>query len=100
MLTSYTDNGGSIIGIAGDDFVILAGDTRHTSGYNINSRSEKKVYRLGEDSSLVLATVGFGADAKDVAQTMRRAVEVLRPSLRCLYQALSSVKMAFWMDRS
>lgn len=76
MLTSYTDNGGSIIGIAGDDFVILAGDTRHTSGYNINSRSEKKVFRLGEDSSLVLATVGFGADAKDVAQTMRRAVEV------------------------
>ncbi|KAI5779497.1 nucleophile aminohydrolase [Geopyxis carbonaria] len=71
----YTDNGGSIIGIAGDDFVILAGDTRHTSGYNINSRMERKVYRLGEDSSLVLATVGFGADAKDIAETMRRAVE-------------------------
>ncbi|TGZ83409.1 N-terminal nucleophile aminohydrolase [Ascodesmis nigricans] len=71
----YTDNGGSIIGIAGDDFVILAGDTRHTSGYNINSRDERKVYRLGENSSLVLATVGFGADAKDLAQTMRRAVE-------------------------
>ncbi|KAA8905556.1 nucleophile aminohydrolase [Sphaerosporella brunnea] len=70
----YTDNGGSIIGIAGDDFLIMAGDTRHTSGYNINSRTEKKVFRLSEDSTLVLATVGFGADAKDIAETMRLAV--------------------------
>ena len=78
-ISSYTDNGGSIIGIAGDDFVVLAGDTRHTSGYNINSRMEKKVFRLGESSSLVLATVGFGADAKDIADTMRRAVDVWSP---------------------
>ena len=54
----------------------MAGDTRHTSGYNINSRTEKKVFRLGEESSLVLATVGFGADAKDLAETMKRAVDV------------------------
>lgn len=76
LVLRYTDNGGSIIGIAGDDFVILAGDTRHTSGYNINSRNERKVYRLGAESNLILATVGYGADAKDVAETMRRAVEV------------------------
>lgn len=37
------------------------------------------MFRLGEDSSLVLATVGFGADAKDIAETMRRAVDVLIP---------------------
>ena len=55
--------------------MILAGDTRHTSGYNINSRMERKVYRLGE-TSLVLATVGFGADAKDLAEKMTRAVDV------------------------
>lgn len=58
----------------------MAGDTRHTAGYNINSRNEKKVYRLSEDSSLVLATVGFGADAKDIAERMKRAVEVLQAS--------------------
>jgi len=34
------------------------------------------VFRLGEDSNLVLATVGFGADAKNVAETMTRAVDV------------------------
>lgn len=58
---------------------MLAGDTRHTSGYNINSRTERKVYRLGEDNNLVLATVGFGADSKDVAETMTRAVNVCIP---------------------
>jgi len=71
----YADNGGSILGIAGDDFVVLAGDTRHTAGYSINSRSEKKVHILGEDSSLVLATVGFGADARSLADSMKRAVD-------------------------
>ncbi|KAI5849999.1 nucleophile aminohydrolase [Tricharina praecox] len=74
----YTNNGGSIIGIAGDDFLVMAGDTRHTSGYSINSRTEKKVFRLGEDSNLVLATVGFGADAKNIAETMTRAVDDFR----------------------
>ena len=34
------------------------------------------MYRLGEDNGLVLATVGFGADSKDVAETMMRAVNV------------------------
>lgn len=78
---SYTDNGGTILGITGDDFVVLAGDTRHTSGYSINSRTERKVYRLGEDNNLILATVGFGADSKDVAETMTRAVNVWIPCL-------------------
>lgn len=59
----------------------MAGDTRHTAGYNINSRTERKVYRLGEESSLVLATVGFGADAKWLADTMKRAVDVCFPRL-------------------
>lgn len=58
---------------------MLAGDTRHTAGYNINSRTERKVYRLGEDNNLILATVGFGADSKDVAETMTRAVNVCIP---------------------
>jgi 20S proteasome subunit beta 6 len=75
-VSSYADNGGSVLGIAGSDFIVMAGDTRHTSGYSINSRMEKKVYRLGEDSSLILAIVGFGADAKNVAEMMSRAVDV------------------------
>lgn len=69
---------------------MLAGDTRHTSGYNINSRTERKVYRLGEDNNLILATVGFGADSKDVAETMTRAVNVWEPLI--LRRRLSVLK--------
>lgn len=90
---SYTDNGGTILGITGDDFVVLAGDTRHTAGYNINSRTERKVYRLG-DNNLILATVGFGADSKDVAETMTRAVNV-----SALYSYLPAGKCLIMMSK-
>jgi 20S proteasome alpha/beta subunit len=42
---SYTDNGGSTLGISGADFAILAGDTRSTSGYNINTRYAPKLFK-------------------------------------------------------
>lgn len=71
----YTDNGGSTLGIAGADFAILAGDTRSTSGYSINSRLVPKIFRIGNttsdpdihdptssSSNIVLAVVGFAAD--------------------------------------
>jgi 20S proteasome subunit beta 6 len=44
---SYTDNGGSTLGISGADFAILAGDTRSTSGYNINTRYAPKLFKIG-----------------------------------------------------
>lgn len=71
---SYTDNGGSILGISGDDFVIVAGDTRSTSGYSINSRNEPKVFRIGSDERIVLAVVGFAADGKSVAESLNTIV--------------------------
>ncbi|ODV85364.1 hypothetical protein CANARDRAFT_233424 [[Candida] arabinofermentans NRRL YB-2248] len=56
----YSDNGGTILGIAGEDFAVLAGDTRHTTGYSINSRYEPKVFNIGDD--LLLTANGFQAD--------------------------------------
>lgn len=41
----YTDNGGSTLAISGADFTIVAGDTRSTSGYNINTRYSPKVFK-------------------------------------------------------
>lgn len=42
----YTDNGGSIMAIAGKDFCVIAGDTRQSEGYNIQTRYKPKVFRL------------------------------------------------------
>ncbi|KKA26032.1 hypothetical protein TD95_000323 [Thielaviopsis punctulata] len=66
----YTDNGGTTLAIAGADFAIVAGDTRHTAGYNINSRMHPKVFRIGgttasqEDATIVLSVVGYAADGE------------------------------------
>lgn len=42
----YTDNGGTILAIAGADFTVIAGDTRQTEGYNIQTRYAPKVFKL------------------------------------------------------
>jgi hypothetical protein len=42
----YTDNGGTILAIAGADFSVIAGDTRQSEGYNIQTRYAPKVFRL------------------------------------------------------
>lgn len=42
----YTNNGGSILAVAGQDFCVLAGDTRQSEGYNIQTRYKPRVFRL------------------------------------------------------
>ena len=42
----YSSNGGTILAIAGKDFSVIAGDTRQTEGFNIQTRYAPKVFRL------------------------------------------------------
>jgi len=42
----YQDNGGSILAIAGADFTVIAGDTRQSLDYNIQTRYARKVWQL------------------------------------------------------
>jgi len=79
----YTDNGGSVLGISGADFCIIAGDTRSTSGYNINTRYEPKIFRVGalspDDPSsarIVLAVSGFAADGHAVRERLDTAMKL------------------------
>lgn len=80
----YTDNGGSTLAISGADFAILAGDTRSTSGYNINSRYVPKVFRIGGDdetgegAKIVLSVVGFAADGNALKERLDAIVKMYR----------------------
>ncbi|OAD75212.1 hypothetical protein PHYBLDRAFT_110897 [Phycomyces blakesleeanus NRRL 1555(-)] len=56
----YDDNGGTSLAIAGEDFCVVASDTRQSTGYSINSRFSPKSYKLSETS--VIAMNGFHAD--------------------------------------
>ena len=42
----YVDNGGSSLCIAGEDFCLVASDTRQSNGYLINCRNSEKTYVL------------------------------------------------------
>lgn len=70
----YSDNGGTILGIAGKDFAVLAGDTRHTSGYSINSRYESKVFGC-EDNILVSAN-GFAGDSIELVRQFQMKIQM------------------------
>ncbi|GAB7344034.1 hypothetical protein MBLNU457_1956t1 [Dothideomycetes sp. NU457] len=80
----YADNGGSTLGITGADFAILAGDTRSTSGYNINSRYAPKLFRIGGEgpenkgSMIVLSVVGFAADGMALKERLDTIVKMYK----------------------
>ena len=54
----YTDNGGTILAIAGADFSVIAGDTRQSEGYSIQTRYAPKVFRLCVDRPESLLDAG------------------------------------------
>lgn len=95
----YTDNGGSTLAISGRDFTILAGDTRSTSGYNINTRYEPKLFRIGTSitSPLVLSVVGFAADGHALKERLDTIVKLYKyqhgkdMSVKACAQRLSTI---------
>lgn len=95
----YTDNGGSTLGITGETFAILAGDTRSTSGYNINTRYEPKLFRIGDDdkSPIVLSVVGFAADGHALKERLDTIVKMYKyqhgksMSVKACAQRLSTI---------
>uniref|UniRef100_A0A7S0BK59 Proteasome subunit beta n=1 Tax=Rhodosorus marinus TaxID=101924 RepID=A0A7S0BK59_9RHOD len=56
----YQDNGGTVASIAGDDYVIVAADTRFTLGYSIPTRKISRVLKIND--KVMLGTAGMQAD--------------------------------------
>ncbi|KAG8912986.1 Proteasome subunit beta type-6 [Tulasnella sp. 408] len=72
----YSDNGGTILAIAGEDFAVVAGDTRQSEGYNIQTRYAPKVFRLTDKA--VLAVNGFAADGNMFVKKVKQRLEWYR----------------------
>ncbi|TFK48820.1 N-terminal nucleophile aminohydrolase [Heliocybe sulcata] len=72
----YTENGGTILAIAGVDFSVIAGDTRQSEGYNIQTRYAPKVFRLTDRA--VLAVNGFAADGNMFVKKVKQRLEWYR----------------------
>lgn len=66
----YGDSGGgSTVAIAGNDFVVLAGDTRHSTGYSIDSRFMSQIHSVGD--GMYFAANGFSADGKQLTDDLK-----------------------------
>jgi 20S proteasome subunit beta 6 len=56
----YQNNGGTIIGIAGKNFSIIATDTRFSYGMFLISRNSTRIIKIS--TNIILATAGMAAD--------------------------------------
>jgi len=72
----YSENGGTILAVAGADFTVIAGDTRQSEGYSIQTRYAPKVFRLTDKA--VLAVNGFAADGNILVKTVKQRLEWYR----------------------
>lgn len=87
----YDDNGGTIIGIAGDDFVVLAGDTRHSTGYSINTRYRPQVHEIGDN--MIAAANGFSADSDALLKNLKTRIEWYHHSHNKTLQVSSAARL-------
>ncbi|KAL5039557.1 Proteasome subunit beta type-6, variant 2 [Batrachochytrium dendrobatidis] len=61
------------LAIAGDDFCVIAGDTRQSEGYSINTRYAPKVHEMRNGT--VLATGGMFADSQTLMKRIQQRLE-------------------------
>ena len=65
----YKDNSGTVVGIAGHDFCLLAADSRLSEQYLIHSRNYSRILTVG--NNLMFAGTGCLADLLELQQDMR-----------------------------
>ena len=70
------DNGGTILAISSHAFAIVAGDTRQSEGYSIQTRYARKTFQLTEN--VVVAVVGFQADGTALVKRIKQRLEASR----------------------
>lgn len=70
----YTDNGGTVLGVAGEDFAVVASDTRLSEYYSIHARDVSKLFRLSP--KMVLGCAGFYGDVLTLTKEMNMATQI------------------------
>ncbi|EFP86392.2 20S proteasome subunit beta 6 [Puccinia graminis f. sp. tritici CRL 75-36-700-3] len=67
------DNGGTILAISSKEFAVIAGDTRQSEGYSIQTRYAPKVTQLTEECCI--AVNGFAADGKELVKQLKQRLQ-------------------------
>ena len=70
----FTDNGGTTLAIAGHNYAILAGDTRQSQGYEINSRYQPHVFQMHKRA--LFSGSGMYADTTELYKQIQARMTV------------------------
>merc|ERR1719310_2095282 len=91
----YTDNGGTILAVAGEDYCALISDTRLSQGYSIHTRENTKVVQL--TPHVLLASAGMQAERETLHRVLKMRMSDYEhehrkaPSLEAVAQLLSTM---------
>ncbi|XP_059170143.1 proteasome subunit beta type-1-like [Physella acuta] len=70
----YDFNGGTVLAIAGEDYALIATDTRLSQGFSIHSRDCPKTYTL--TNKTVLGCCGFHGDVLTLTKTIGARLQI------------------------
>ena len=65
----YADNGGTVVGIAGKDYCLIAADTRMSEQYFIRSRKLSRIFTI--DNGLLLSGSGCWSDILSLSKELQ-----------------------------
>ncbi|KAM8953776.1 proteasome subunit beta type-1 [Pelodytes ibericus] len=74
----YSFNGGTVLALAGDDFALVASDTRLSEGYSIHSRHTPKCYKLTDKT--VIGCSGFHGDCLTLTKIIEARLKMYKHS--------------------
>ncbi|CAH2251086.1 proteasome subunit beta type-1 [Pelobates cultripes] len=74
----YTFNGGTVLALAGEDFALVASDTRLSEGYSIHSRDTPKCYKLTDKT--VIGCSGFHGDCLTLTKIIEARLKMYKHS--------------------
>lgn len=74
----YAFNGGTVLAIAGEDFSIVASDTRLSEGYSIHTRDSPKCYKLTDKT--VIGCSGFHGDCLTLTKIIEARLKMYKHS--------------------
>lgn len=74
IFNPYQDNKGTVVAIAGDDYAVIGADTRLSLGFAIETRKQKKLFKLSDKS--VLGATGCWTDVLALTRLVKARMQV------------------------